>query len=1118
MTKRRVPNVVRGGVAIPLKGKTNYYYMTGRKHTDGGIDIGQNPKTGIEVEDGEVMHITNNGARVFSAVPFLNGESPAEKVMRGENANKVFNEQERFKKVNNIKDDGSSKKQMGGDDEYVPLVLRDAAKTQKSNNFVRKYDFSSDRYRNDFENTNRAVLGDISNENTKVYKNRDGKLATIYWGDMDDFYKQVYGYEQLSDKEKQDLIKSYRRQLDYVGGDTNQSRKNMWSRLPKTKEFVDSIAVKYGISPELLTNRLNHEGFIDEAQKNYNYLSSAKEQKEFDDNLLSKTNVYDGFHDFGLDNTGEYLNKGLLNLRDSVDYWTMDAENEHKVSVLAADGGDGRSNIILQAATLEYMKKLMEERGIPQHKLETWTNAAYNMGPYHEDLKDSTFIENKYNFKKKLMGGDEHEINPITGRKVKKIKPKTASISIAGDRFETNGNRLPTYNAKEYNDNIKYIDRYLRILPMSIGRKLATTNHYYEMPTKDEIKNNKYDWNVAQNTYLMSKEDQKQAFLNSGYIEGTPGDYGLVRSAVGNRIIPIYQKNKDSISRDSLIHLGNTMAAEDFLQFDNNDNLLTLDHAGDYPIAVYHDNHGKLYFKGWDLNDYGLDANGNKGATYEGIYNELSNFVDKIGNPTVLTTGYQPYVQNAWHINKVIESVYNSNPEAYNNFAKNVEFDENAIRKLYDTYTDGHWIRPKGFEKNNEYKKLLNVYNEDYNIPTEEVRKAIPYDDFKNNILQYMDISTLIHHGIYPLNTDTENNKKRMGGKHNINNKELGSGSRGFYSVTDRGKTKYYMIPSTGNSSARSAEVRTKKLLGGNDDEVVITAARKPIKLGIPKLNYTPTYDMVYEAKVNKLFNPNEVMTAPVRVAKPNHKDNLPKKIAPISVTSVVPQKSNAIKDWWTDNKSNIIGDGIGLVSNIASSLISHSMNKNMLNRLKPAPQPIARQVAKLKTQININPQLDKMRETVAAYERNIDNNTSSSNVALARKQNARLANILNTNEIYGDKENIETGLINKDRLNQQAVSEKNVTDYNKWSTDVANFRNVVLEQKAENDVSLMNNLNAGIQNMLTVNDKRNAEKQTIAAMALANPNLPVEMFFKQGLISRELYNAYRKAYPKKNV
>ena len=93
--KRLRPNIVRGGVAIPIPNKKNYYYMKGRKHEQGGIDIGKNPRTGLEVEDGEVMHISPTEVKVFSSVPFLNGESPAEKVMKGNNPNKVFNAQER---------------------------------------------------------------------------------------------------------------------------------------------------------------------------------------------------------------------------------------------------------------------------------------------------------------------------------------------------------------------------------------------------------------------------------------------------------------------------------------------------------------------------------------------------------------------------------------------------------------------------------------------------------------------------------------------------------------------------------------------------------------------------------------------------------------------------------------------------------------------------------------------------------------------------------------------------------------------------------------------------------------------------------------------------------------
>ena len=112
--KRKVikPNVVSGGVAIPLG--DNMYLMRGRKHKNGGIDIGNDPKTGIEVEDGEVMQMTNKGAKIFSAMPLLRGSSPANKVLAGENPDNVFRQQELYKDKNNINDDGTKKKAAGG--------------------------------------------------------------------------------------------------------------------------------------------------------------------------------------------------------------------------------------------------------------------------------------------------------------------------------------------------------------------------------------------------------------------------------------------------------------------------------------------------------------------------------------------------------------------------------------------------------------------------------------------------------------------------------------------------------------------------------------------------------------------------------------------------------------------------------------------------------------------------------------------------------------------------------------------------------------------------------------------------------------------------------------------
>ena len=106
MSKQYKPNIVRGGIAVPLG--NNYFFMKGRKHKQGGIDVGKD----LEVEDGEIMKLSPKEVKVFSAVPFLNGQSPVEKLLGGENPNKVFAQQERFKKVNKINDDGT-KAQLG---------------------------------------------------------------------------------------------------------------------------------------------------------------------------------------------------------------------------------------------------------------------------------------------------------------------------------------------------------------------------------------------------------------------------------------------------------------------------------------------------------------------------------------------------------------------------------------------------------------------------------------------------------------------------------------------------------------------------------------------------------------------------------------------------------------------------------------------------------------------------------------------------------------------------------------------------------------------------------------------------------------------------------------------
>lgn len=126
-----IPNIVRGGAAIPI-GKKNFYYMQGRKHEQGGIDVGRNPKTGLEVEGEEVMQVTPNEVRVYSSVPFLRGVSPAELVLNGADANKVFAAQEKYKDNNRINDNGT-KYRTGGNiyKQNVKTVVADNTNINK---------------------------------------------------------------------------------------------------------------------------------------------------------------------------------------------------------------------------------------------------------------------------------------------------------------------------------------------------------------------------------------------------------------------------------------------------------------------------------------------------------------------------------------------------------------------------------------------------------------------------------------------------------------------------------------------------------------------------------------------------------------------------------------------------------------------------------------------------------------------------------------------------------------------------------------------------------------------------------------------------------------------------
>lgn len=323
----------------------------------------------------------------------------------------------------------------------------------------------------------------------------------------------------------------------------------------------------------------------------------------------------------------------------------------------------------------------------------------------------------------------------------------------------------------------------------------------------------------------------------------------------------------------------------------------------------------------------------------------------------------------------------------------------------------------------------------------------------------------------------------------------------GVYTVTSNGKTSLRMIPSTGE--------RIKFKNGGIEDiEKTVTLIPEIYSLGLkdelsnkinqPIVNYhTPVEEIKYDILDTKgRFNP---------------------------ITGV---DLNTKRDY--DNRNNImkkrgynslISDGIGITSNIVGGIIGYNANKKALEKMKYNKAPVNLIPSKLKTSININPQLDTIRDQQQAYERQIDANTASSRVALGRKQLGRLNTIKLLNNIYANKENTETELINKDRLNQQAVANQNITNYNTWKEKKNAFENAIIEKQSENTIGLINSINAGVQNAIGNFEKRLAAENNIRAIAAANPNVNPIILKALGVrgITNDMIESWLRAYGNKN-
>lgn len=341
-----------------------------------------------------------------------------------------------------------------------------------------------------------------------------------------------------------------------------------------------------------------------------------------------------------------------------------------------------------------------------------------------------------------------------------------------------------------------------------------------------------------------------------------------------------------------------------------------------------------------------------------------------------------------------------------------------------------------------------------------------------------------------------EDNKKAMGGL--SRDKDYGSKKKPYPSVAKKdfaGGHRSYPIPT--KADAVDA-LRLAGLHGRNDVKAKVynkyPELRKKGNTGLViSINGNVKNGLIHSPSSTGGLR-DKFAVGGTRINRNNVNTNTNKSNIPttLPVSTSTPAKGTTSSDGKGQGKFKNLttADWIGLGSNVAGSLASYFASRRAINKMRGPGQPTLISASKLKTKYNINPQLDRIREDKFEAYRDIDSNTASSRVSLARKQRVRNAAGQAANELYGNKENIETNLINQDRRNRQSVRQFNAQQYNQYIDRKTAFDNGIREAKVTNINNLFSGINAGIQDMISRYENRKALNNTISAMRASAPNV----------------------------
>ena len=1148
----KIPNVVAGGIAQPLG--NNFFYMNGRKHSQGGIDIGPSDKTGIEVEDGEVVETNGNELKVYSAQPIINGVSPAKLVMGGANPNKVFKAQEDFKDRNGINDDGTKAKY--GKEKYVaksdntrvtPIMESPRNSSIKQGDFI----YYPETYRianNTLEKVparkevNMTPLEQINPEfdillggagvlrgvdkATKVAMALDKNISRTSQKAITKG-RDALGYYSISPNIRYNLsVNNGRKALGVKPTKLLEApRKQLTSNIGKYKDFVnilDSDGKVIDIPDVLQTNIDDTRAFLKTFNKwnaRYGYdpipLSAAKNPKQADklikDRLLEHNTFVRGVHE-----TGNEENINNILRRNGVEP-TPENRAKYYASTYAPDTGAGRAGF----------------------------NPSYNgEGTIYSSNSLSTGI----GYAKAKHRNEEDGFVVSVRRPIKFEGNRENWVKNADFGFD-NSKRSRLYADYE----LPYLLRYGKSARTELSKNKT-------IPYKD----------------IVSKVNKINKSVYSDYIANK------IKKIINDPNIkykPSYQITGD-IKQD---YINNTIAREVSNTDSYNPNgYLELQYA--YDIARKRGINSSTYSIRYDDKDYKIldyiDDNFTDYQTIDKIpedevkaiyYNNVNNKLGKL-----LSKNYRKYVEKQFNkqYRKAINKEIAKNGITDNELKEYIESKGiHPEHKKYNVITSEKLVKSSR-NKGNPYQHFIftgDVGKQDFEVidivdVNSDKFKGIPYtrDHFGKYTKGYsrksrklggknmiVNISGNVKNGLIhsPSSTGGLRDKFAVGGnrinRHGrtweydeqngyyvpITNRTINRTSAYPINKSARGETivgSNYTFRngrwSKNNTTNNNVNTNTNKsnIDNGNRRPQYYAKRRLPLfedgagitsglvragwshgnnkgvsinNINIPSLSATKSSGKTPRGGRSKSSQSTQSIstkTPPTAV----YNRNLPKVEASIPTTLPVSTSTPAQGTKYSDGKGQgkfknlTTADWIGLGSNVAGSLASYFASKRAINKMRGPGQPTLISANKLKTKYNINPQLDRIREDKFEAYRDIDSNTASSRVSLARKQRVRNAAGQAVNELYGNKENIETNLINQDRRNQQSVRQFNAQQYNQYIDRKAAFDNGIREAKVTNINNLFSGINAGIQDMISRYENRKALNNTIGAMKASAPNV----------------------------